>query len=62
MIWLAYFAVAVFLAYRVGLSHAGYGIALFIAAVFVWQIFTDGPASFLENDGCVRYSAIAQDC
>jgi hypothetical protein len=62
VIWFAYFGTAVFLAYRVGRNHAGYGVALFIASVAVWQLANDGPGSFLENDGCARYSHIAQDC
>lgn len=62
MIWFAYFASAVGLSYWVGRSNTGVGIATFIAAVAIWQLVMDGPGSFIENNGCQRYSSTAQDC
>lgn len=62
MIWFAYFASAVGLSYWVGRSNTGLGVAAFFVAVALWQLVVDGPSSFLDNDGCQRYSNIAQDC
>lgn len=62
MIAFVYFAGAVALAYWVGRHGAGYGIAVFLVSVAVWQFTVDGPASFLEPIGCVNYGPRAMDC
>lgn len=61
MLFFAYYAVVIFLAYRVGRDTAGYGIAFFIAAVAVHQFVIDGPGSFLSG-GCQTYGHAARDC
>lgn len=61
MIELAYFGAAILIAYKVGSKGAGYGIAVFFAAVIVWQVAIDGPLSLMEPSGC-DYGHAARDC
>lgn len=58
---LAYYAIVIPLAYRVGRNGAGYGIALFFAAVALHQIYTDGVGSLIGG-GCQTYGHAARDC
>lgn len=62
MTFFAFFVPLVAACYWIGRNNAGYGVALFFAGVFVWQVATDGPSSFLENIGCVNYGHAAKDC
>lgn len=56
-----YFGGAVALAYYIGRTNTGLGIASFFVAVFLWQMFVDGPGSFFEGAGC-GYGHAARDC
>lgn len=51
----------ILLAYRVGRDNAGPGVAVFLVGVVGFQLFVNGPSSFIDG-GCDRYSHIAQDC
>ncbi|RVG88666.1 hypothetical protein [Sinorhizobium meliloti] len=62
MTFFAFFIPLVMAAYWVGRDKAGYGIALFLAGVLVWQVAIDGPASLLESNGCADYGHAAKDC
>jgi hypothetical protein len=62
LIFFAFFIPLVFACYWVGRDKAGYGVALFFAGVFVWQMAIDGPSSLLENNGCTTYGHAARDC
>ncbi|MDX0180841.1 hypothetical protein GOC16_08245 [Sinorhizobium meliloti] len=62
MTFFAFFIPLVMAAYWVGRDKAGYGIALFLAGVLVWQVAIDGPASLLESNGCTDYGHAANDC
>ena len=61
MIVLAYYSAVVGAAYWLGRYGAGYGIALFVVAVALHQIFADGPMSLLQGS-CERYGPRASDC
>lgn len=62
MMFFAYFAVVIFLAYRLGRNAAGYGVFVFFVGVLLWQVSTDGPASLLASNGCSSYGHAAKDC
>lgn len=62
MTFFAFFIPLVLACYWVGKNNAAYGVVLFFAGVFVWQIATDGPDSLLEHSGCIDYGHAANDC
>lgn len=61
MIWFAFFGAAVALSYWAGRNSPGYGVAVFLASVALWQVVNDGPGSFLELSDC-NYGHAARDC
>lgn len=61
MLVLAYYAVVIPVAYRIGRNRAGIGIAFFFAAVAAHQLVADGPMSFFSG-GCQTYGHAARDC
>ncbi|MDW9772547.1 hypothetical protein GOA89_11580 [Sinorhizobium meliloti] len=62
MTFFAFFFPLIAASYWIGRNRAGYGIALFFAGVFVWQMAIDGPSSLLESNGCTDYGHAANDC
>jgi len=61
MLVLAYYAIVIPIAYRIGRNGAGLGIAFFFAAVAAQQLISDGPSSFIGG-GCQTYGHAARDC
>ena len=61
LLFFGYYSAVIFAAYKVGVKSAGYGIALFIAAVALHQIVADGPSSLIGG-GCQSYGHAARDC
>lgn len=62
MIFFAFFIPLIAACYAIGRNNAAYGIVLFFAGVFVWQVATDGPESLLDPIGCVDYGHAANEC
>lgn len=58
---LGYHAALIALAYYIGRNHAAPGIAVFFAGMIGFQMFVNGPSSFIDG-GCREYGHAARDC